>query len=600
MISNYIRTTLRKFARTRLHTLVNLSGLTLGLLCALIIFQKVRYETSFDRYHEDSDLIFRVVRSVQEDGETYHGAGLPYPFVNAFRNDFPYVPEVTLIDRNFAPPLIAVPQEDGRVDRFKEEMGVAFVEPDYLEIFSYGWIAGNPDLALTGPRSVVLSRSLADKYFGTVDVLGRTLSFSNALELTVTGVVEDPPPNTEVPFHMLISRNVGEDSDFKRESDSWGSISSAVQTYIRIGTRSDRARLEAELPGFVARYHEPEDAAVLSFHLQPLTEIHVDPRYGTFGDGDAISPDALLTLQWVGIFLLLTACINFVNLNVVLVFTRAREIAVRKVMGGSARQVIAYFMTETAFSVGLALILAFLLANPVLRMARGAVGEGFSVNPFGDPVLVLAAIIAAAVLTLVAGFYPALLQSRIEPALAIRGDSADQPRSFLSVRRGLVAFQFAISQVFIICTLVAMQQMKYIASAPLGYDTEAVVEFPVPTRNDGKIGLLQERLAGDGSILGATWSNSGATSGNSWSSSLGLRKDGELIEADAQVKLVGHDYLDVYGMELIAGRNFVESDSASGIIVNEAFISEMGYATPEDILGTLVDVWAWENQQVGS
>jgi ABC-type antimicrobial peptide transport system permease subunit len=597
MLSNYIRTSFRKFRRSKVHTIVNLVGLTMGLLCALIIFQKVRFEQSFDAFQEDGDLVFRIVREEFKNGETTHGAGFAYPAAEALRNDFPFLSEVTLVDSDNDAQLIAVPRDDGSSDRFREE-SVAFAEQGYLDMFTLQWLAGNRDEALTQPGSVVLTRSLALKYFGTEDVLGKTISYRNALDLNISGLIADPPLNTELPFSMIIARKLGGYEGAHDENDNWGSISSSVQVFVKLADPADRARLEAGLSGFISKYRDIPEGELFTLHLQPLLDMHFDPRYGTYGQSDAISEDAILTLKLVGLFLLITACINFINLNVVLVLTRAREVAVRKVMGGTARQVVGYFMTETGIAVGAALMLAFLLANPVLKMASSAIGEGLSVQPASDPVLLLASLAAAVLVTVLAGLYPAMLQSRIKPAIAIRGDGGARPGSFLTVRRGLVAFQFAISQVFIVCTLVAMNQMRFVNAAPLGYETEAVVEFDIPTQDDGKAALLQQRLANHPAIQLATWSNSGATSGSTWISNLVFHGDGEPVDYDAQMKLVGSDYVSVYGMEVIAGRDFVPTDSANGVLVNETFAAEMGYDDPVDILGSTINVWAWQDQPV--
>ncbi|NQV71521.1 ABC transporter permease [bacterium] len=596
MFSNYIRTSLRKLNRTKLHTTVNIAGLTLGLLCAIVIFQKVRFEYSFDTYHEDPDRLYRVVRNDIQDGEPDLGAGLPFPFVDAFRADFREVERLTLVDTNFeTDPLIGIHDPDGTVRRFKEERNVAFVEPDYFEMFHYEWLSGDLATALAQPQSAVISRSLAEKYFGTIDVLGRSFTFSNRYEVTITGVVEDPPANTELPFSMLLARYKGSDTNLYKENDNWGSVSSSVQAFLKIKSRDDAAEIDSEFPAFIAKYRDPDDAKDLGYRLQPLKEVHFDDRYGTLRDSDPITKGSLSTLSWVGIFLLLTACINFVNLNVVLVFRRAKEVAVRKVLGGTSGNIASYFMTETALSVVFALVLAFLLANPVLKFTSSIVGTGVTVSPFSDSILVAASLIVAIIVTLIAGLYPSAILSSIQPVRALRGTSSGQPKSFLSVRRGLVVFQFMISQVFIIGTLVAMNQMSYINSAPLGYEPDAIVEFPIPTRIEGEVDRLKEQIALNPTITGVTYSNSGATSGNTWASSGVASVEGEWVELQTQVKLIDYDYMNVYGMKLIAGRGFERSDSASGIVVNETFARRLGFDDPTDILGTLVKISSWNN-----
>ena len=594
MFSNYIRTSVRKLNRTRLHTSVNIAGLTLGLLCAIIIFQKVRFENSFDTYHEDADRLYRVVRNDVRDGEPNVGSGLQYPFIDAFRADFPEVEKLTLVDTSFGiDPLIAVRAPDGSLRRFQEEGNVAFAEPDFFEIFHYVWLAGDTKTALLQPQSAVISRTLAEKYFGTTDVLGRAFTFSNRYEITITGVVEDPPLNTEIPFTMLISRYKGTDSNLNHENENWGSVSSGVQAYLKLNSKDDAAGIESQFPAFIAKYRDPDDGRELGYRLQPLLEVHFDDRYGTFRDSDPVTKGSLATLRWVGIFLLLTACINFVNLNVVLVFRRAKEVAVRKVLGGTAGNIASYFMTETALSVVVALVLAFLLANPILNLTSSIVGDGVSVSPFSDSILFAASVIVALIVTLIAGLYPAVILASIEPVRALRGTSSGQPKSFLSIRRGLVVFQFMISQVFIIGTLVAMNQMNYINSAPLGYEPDAIVEFPIPTRIEGEADRFKDQLALSPSIAGVTYSNSGATSNSTWASSGVVSIDDEWVDIRTHVKMIDFDYTRVYGMNLIAGREFERADSASGIIVNETFAKRIGFENPADALGTLVNIWNW-------
>lgn len=589
MVSNYVKASLRKFRRTKTHTLINVFGLTLGLLCALIIFQKVRFELSFDAYHPDADRIHRVVRSDDQFGEMSYDEGIPYPFVEAFRVDFPEVEHVTIVDRNSMASVLAATRENGEVVRFKEEYGVAFVDQDFFDIFPYEWRYGDPATALTAPRTVVLSESLARKYFGTDNPVGQLLTYDNAFDLTVTGVVRDAPRNTVLPLNMLISFNLGEEHG--RGNDSWGSTSSAVQCYMTLPAGLSRTQINSRLRDFLARHRNEEVTQHLRFFLQPLSEVHFDTRFNTIGAQTIISRETIWALSLIGVFLLITACINFVNLNVVLVFKRAREVAVRKVLGGTPGQIMAYFMTETALITVAALALALLLANPVMRLTASFIGEGFSANPFTDPMLAGAALLAALALSVLSGLYPAFLMGRLHPSVAMRNTIGQKPGAFLTLRRGLVVFQFAITQVLIICTLAAMYQMHYLYTRPLGYDTEAIVEFSLPERNETTLRTLKNELLQTAAIQHVTYSNSGASSGNIWGSNFYYVKDDERLENETQVKLVDTDYIETYQMNLVAGAPFIPTDSVTGFVVNEAFVDLMGYAMPEEALGTPVDVW---------
>ncbi|MEL6446020.1 MAG: FtsX-like permease family protein [Bacteroidota bacterium] len=597
MLSHYLKTSLRAFRRTKTHTLVNLLGLTLGLLCATLIFQKLRYEASFDQHHPNAEQTFRVVHESTEFGNTSHQRGIAYPFAATFREEMPEADLVVLIDRNFGRPVIAVEQEDGEVARFRERGTVAIVEPGFFELFDYDWLAGDRATALDGPYTIVLSETLTAKYFGDdavpTDVIGRVVTFDNDFELTVTGVVTDPIETNSLPMHALVSANLGE--EHTRINDNWGSVSSGVQTYVRLPEGVDPETVNAKLVDFVGRHYDEDDSGELTYFLQPLTAMHFDDRFGS-ENGGITTPGEMYTLGLIGLLLLLTACINFVNLNTTLVFRRAKEVGVRKALGGTPREIRGYFMTETALLTAIALVVALLLANPVRLLISDFFGESFAVNPFTDPLLLAFVLGAGLLLTLASGLYPAWLMSRLRASEVVKGQ-VSAPGGFLSVRRGLVVVQFAISQVLIIGTLAAVYQTQYLRSAPLGYDTSAVVEFEIPD-NTVDLATLATRLEAHSAIDEVTFSNSGATSGSTWAGNFHYEKDTTRIENNAQIKLVEEDYLRTYRMPLVAGRDFVRGDSSS-FIINEALAELMGYENPADALDTPIDMWNWEGVVTG-
>lgn len=603
MIANYVKTSLRKFRRTKTHTFINVAGLTLGFLCAAIIFQKVRYELSFNQHYPDKELIYRIVHEDNEFGETDYHRGIQYPFAEAFRNDFPDVEHVTLVDRNFAQPVISILDPNDQIKRFKEEEPVGFVDADYFAIFNPTWVYGNPETAFAQPFSAVLSESLALKYFGQTNAVGQTLRFNNAFDLTVTGIIQDPPHTTTMPLKMLMSHALGEEHN--RINDNWGSVSSSVQNYVKLAPNASRSNIDRRLHDFLAKYRSEDVAARTRYFLQPLTDIHFDTRFGSDGSGGPVAKETLWILSLIGVFLLLTACINFVNLNTVLVFKRAREVGVRKVLGGTPGQIMAYFMTETALATLIALVLALILAPPVVEVTRSFLGENFAVNALDDPVLLLFALGAAVILSILSGLYPAYLLSRVQPSEAMRSTSGQKPGAFLSLRRSLVVLQFAISQVLIITTVAAVLQMRYLADVPLGYNTEAVVEFAIPERNGDTIRTLENEMVRSSEIQHVTFSNSGATSSNTWGSNFYYYLGEERLENNTQVKLVDTDYVDTYQMTLLAGENFdpnrtySSSDSTTSYIVNEALVRIMGLSDPSEAVGIRLETWGIDGVIIG-
>jgi len=597
MIVNYVKTSLRKFRRTKTHTLINVVGLTLGFLCALIIFQKVRYELSFDQHHTDVERIYRIVHEDNEFGETDYHRGIQYPFAEAFRNDFPEVPHVALIDRNFSAPVITIRDGNDQIKRFKEEESIAFVDTNYFAIFLIDWVYGNPETAFAQPFSAVLSETLAQKYFGQTNAIGQTLSFNNAFELTVTGIIQDPPPNTALPLKMLMSHNLGEEHN--RITDNWGSVSSSVQNYIKLAPGTSPSNIDRRLHDFLAKYRSEDVASRTRYFLQPLSEMHFDTRFGSDGTSGNVGKETLWILSLVGLFLLLTACINFVNLNTVLVFKRAREVGVRKVLGGTPGQIMAYFMTETALATLIALILGLILAPPIVELTRSFLGENFTVNALEDPILLIFALLAAIVLSALSGLYPAYLLSRVRPTEAMRSATGQKPGAYLSLRRTLVVLQFAISQALIITTFAAVFQMRYLADVPLGYNTEAVVEFAIPVREDATLRTLENELLRSADIQSVTFSNSGATSNSTWGSNFYYYLGEERLENNTQVKLVDTDYIDTYQMTLLAGENFIPSDSTTTYIVNEALVRIMGLTEASEAVGIRIETWGIEGVIVG-
>ncbi|MEM9666469.1 MAG: FtsX-like permease family protein [Bacteroidota bacterium] len=598
MLSHYVKTSVRALSRSKTHTVINLLGLTLGLLCATLLFQKLRYETSFDTHHPAPERTFRVVHEDTEHGQSDFNRGTPYPLAAAFREAFPEADRVVIVDRNFGALVIAVERPEGRIDRFSEAATFALAQPGFFDLFGYEWLAGDRETALDGPFTVVLSASHVAKYFGAdttpADALGRVISFNNMADLTVSGVVADPRPTSSMPMHGIASLNLGE--SLNRIGDNWGSVASGVQTFVRLREDASVADVEARLPAFVAQHWDEERATILHYGLQPLTTLHSDPRYGN-DNGYTTTQSDVWTLAAIGMLLLLTACINFVNLNTALVFRRAKEVGVRKALGGTPRQIVVYFMTETALITAVALVLALLLANPVRGLIEPFFGESSPVNPFTDPVLTAVALGAGALLTLLSGFYPAWLMSRLRASEVVKGQIR-APGGFLNVRRGLVVTQFAISQILVIGTLAALYQTQYLRTAPLGYETSAVVEFDIPERENVDLAAFIARLEAYDGIEHATVSNSGATSNSTWGTNFEYEKEGQLLENDTQVKLVEEDYLETYRMRLLAGRDFVPGDSA-GVLVNEAMIRLMGYDDPADAVGTPIDFWNWDGVVTG-
>ena len=355
MFRNYLFIALRSVRKSKGHALVNVTGLALGITCSIVIFLIVRFEMSYNNFHDDGNRIFRVVTTFTNSETPGYSAGMTYPLPDALRQDFPDLEYVSIVDGNLYNPVIAVDAKDGEVRRFKEG-NVAFVDPDYLKIFKHHWVEGN-DNALEKEKTVVISKSLARKYFGNESALNKVLNFNNQFDVVVTGVVQDPPLNSDFPFHMILSIRLGKD---KRGWEEWSAMSSSINCIVKLKKSTSKESFESKLTGWHLKYftgEREEEGRSRKYSLQPLSEVHTDSRFSNFGRR-TVSKVTLLSLSSIGLLLLLTACINFINLNTVLIVKRSKEAGVRKTLGSGTKQLIWQFMGETFFISLLALLLS--------------------------------------------------------------------------------------------------------------------------------------------------------------------------------------------------------------------------------------------------
>ncbi|MBA4053741.1 MAG: hypothetical protein C0490_03430, partial [Marivirga sp.] len=410
------------------------------------MFLIVRFEISYDQYHAAGDRIYRIVTEFTRTEQPGYSAGMTYPLPVALKQDFPDLENVVTIDANMSKPVLSVTRDDGTVDKFKESF-VTFVDPDYFKIFQYDWISGNSD-ALNREKTVVLAESVAKKYFGNETAMNRIITFNNEFEVTVSGVVKDPPLNTDLPFRIILSSKLGAN---KRGWDDWGSMSTSINCYVKLSEGTSKSDFDAKLKGWHLKYftgRNEEDGKFRNCFVQPLNEIHFDTRFGNY-NGRVVSYSTLITLSLIGILLLLTACINFINLNTVLIIDRAKEAGIRKVMGSSRSQLVWQFLGETFTITGLSMIISGGLVELALINLAPILGYRLSFEPFSNPVTLMFLVTLPLLVTLLAGLYPAINLSRFQPVKALKAKISGNPGQGLTLRRGLIAFQLIISQVLV-------------------------------------------------------------------------------------------------------------------------------------------------------
>lgn len=584
MLRNYFITAFRNLYRNKANTTINVLGLTLGITCSLVLFMVIRFELSFNTHHPDADRIYRIISEVQTDEGIIHTASMQFPIATAFSTAYPDVP-VTLVHNNIPSRSFYV-EKDGERTRFQESSDhMALVHQDYLEIFQPEWLAGNREEALVNINSIVLTRKMAEKFFGTIDVVGKTLGYASQEDLLVTGVIEDYPQTTDFPIDILISIETnGQYRD--NQTDGWGGNYSKVNAFIKLPEGMDQAAMEARLEGFDETYSGRE----LKRQLQPLSDLHYNGELGNYSDR-TMSTANLLAIGLIGLLLLVAACINFVNLNTALAVRRSKEVGIRKVLGGSRKQLLLQFMGETLLVTLIALVISFGATELAIQQLKTNLDYDLQFRLFQDAEAAVFLVTVFACSALLSGLYPALVLASFKPIGALR-NRMDGPKRGFSLRKVLVTTQLVISQALILCTLVVIQQMDYFYNAPLGLNPESVLELSLPGGDRAGHAVFKNRALAIPGIEAVTLSNSGAISSSSWVGPYELTLKGEQItRSNTPVKFIDKDFLDTYGVNLLAGENIRETDSVYQFLVNEKLIEELGITDPYEIIGEPMEFW---------
>ncbi|NBB19901.1 FtsX-like permease family protein [Runella sp. CRIBMP] len=588
MLKNYVTTALRALKRDWNYSLINIAGLTFALACCLMLFLAIRYELSYDRHNANADRTYRLITYNKTSEGDGRNTGIPLPALAALRNDFPEMKHQVTMVYDLYGALVRV--NDQKANKFQEEGSViAFIEPEYFQLFDYQWKAGNEKAALKNPNTVVLTERIAKKYFGDVDPMGKSIKIENKMDFVVTGIVKDPPATTSLPFEVLLSfaslKQYGANGDW----DSWGSTYSGAQIYLALPEKVAAAQMQQRLVPFVNKYLEPDDAKEIQYELQPLTDLHFDTRTENSA-GRTVSKQMIWAMALIGLFILITACVNFINLATAQALRRAKEVGVRKVLGSSRFQLVRQFLSETGLMTGFAIVLAFLVAYLSMSHVAELLDIKAAALVLFDPIVVGFVLLLALVTTVLAGFYPALVLSGYQPILALKGKMRMTGGNQLSLRRGLIIFQFAISQMLVIGTIIAYNQMTHLRSADLGYNKEAVLTINVPEHKLGQLETLRAQLAALPNVKSLSYGISVPSSDGNWWSSFRFENAEKPADFSIVMRMADTSYINTYGLHLIAGRMYLPADTIREIIVNESFVKKMGFQNPNEIIGKYLTI----------
>ena len=574
MLKNYLKIAVRNVTRSASYAVINVSGLALGITCALLIFSLVTYHLSFDNFHHDPERIFRFVTEQHRDQVTY-AAAVPPAFGKTFDNDYTYG---ELVARLFTTRDVLVSFHQGNdLRKFTER--VSFADPEFFLIFNFPLVSGDPGRLLAEPHTAIITERMAKKYFGDESPLDKIVKLDNRLEFKITGVLKNLPHNTDFRSEIYFSyATIGQYSEWYGRDDAWGGITTEIETFARLHEGITPGEVEAVLPAYVKKYRA-ESKNVHHYKLQPLDDIHFNESYG-----GVIGKEMLVVLSVIGFFLIFTACLNFINLATAQAVTRSKEVGVRKTLGSLRSQLFWQFATETGLIVVLSTVVALAFAYSVLPYVNELFNTRVQFDLFSDVRLLLFTPALMLIVTFLSCSYPGLILSGFKPVVALKGKLAETTSGNFSLRRALITVQFTISQVMLIGLIVVIYQMKYFNDTDMGFSRKAIVMIPTGS-NDQKMNLLKEKLARIPNVESVTACFASPSSQSRWSTSLTYDNKTEAEVFSVSFRGGDENFISTFGIDLIAGRNLTPSDTVREFLVNETMVRKLNLSSPEDILG---------------
>jgi putative ABC transport system permease protein len=585
MFRSYVVTSIRYIFRQKGFSLINILGLAIGLACALLILLWVQDELSYDRFHEEAGRLYRVEENQYYSGEVYHVTVTPYPSGPVWKDEIPEIEEAC----RYQWPA-------GMLFTYGEkafyEGGCVAVDSTFFDLFTYDFLLGDQSSALTEPYSAVLTEETAEKYFGEENPIGKSLRVNNQYEFTITAVLKSIPKNSINRFDILIP------FDFLKETgqfnDHWGSNS--IRTFIKLYPNTVIDSVNSKLTA-VVRQHED---TITDFMAAPFTRIHLHEYFGYGHDPGAIV--FVYIFSAIAIFVLLIACINFMNLSTARSANRAREIGLRKVSGASRRAVIIQFFGESVLLAFISLFFALIIVASILEVFNKVSGKELDFNSLMSVQFIAAMIAVTLVAGLISGIYPALYLSAFRPIKVLKGDLSTGMKSGW-FRKVLVVIQFSLSVFLIIGTVIIYRQLNYMKSKDLGYDKENLFYFQMRGEIKGKYQTIREEFLRDPRVLNVSAANHqphiiGSNSGGGdWDG-----KDPDLSVLIG-TNIVDYDFIETMKIELKDGRSFsknfpadLATDTTANFMINEVLEKIMD---KENAVGERFRFWGMEGRIIG-
>ena len=601
MIKNYFKTAWRNMLRNKTSSFINVSGLSIGVACVLMIVIYIQNELSYDKFHKDADRIFQVVLNGNMSGQEFWGGNTAPPVGAALTNN---IPEIESYTRFYEPNDIVVRYEENGRSAFFTEKNILAVDSNFLQLFGFKMLEGDPSTALMKPGSLVITESIAKKYFGHDpdsyrEAIGKTLSMREDKQpFTVTAVLKDVPPSSSIQFDFLTP--IADFPVVKRFSWSW--VWRLMVCYVKLkpNVPTDKAgiqKIESKFPAVVRvqaangfrRIGKPFDEFIKSggkwdFHLLPLTDVHLR-------SGDISMPwlSHISNIKYIyifgsiALFIILLACVNFMNLSTARAATRLKEVGIRRVSGSTKAQLIKQFLSEAFLYSLISSVIAVLLVLSLLKGFSLIIEEPMNFQTAFTPTVWISLIGLTILIGLLAGSYPAFYLTSFKPVLVLKGKNLfSTGKKTLFLRNGLVVFQFFISTLMIIGTIVVLKQLHFFRNTDLGFNKESVVVISSSNRLASGEETFRQSIKQMPGVLNASISTS-IPSGDAFGDSYQPEDEGSKKSAEIGLNsfMVDEAFIPTLNIKVVKGRNFSKefNDSAS-VILNEEAVQQIGWKDP--------------------
>lgn len=602
MIKNYFKTAFRSLTRNRNYTIINIAGLAVGVAVCLMIFIIIQFQTSFDDFHRNRDRVYRVLTEYHHEDAagTAFGKDVPFPLPAGLKSSFPQIEQVAPIFASQNDQLLIPDSKGATVKSFKEQRGVFFTAPAFFKMFDFPLLAGSY-ASLEEPNNVLLTKEIAEKYFGDWKAaIGKTINleaggyiFEHGTEvLKVSGILATIPANTDFQLKLVVAFGTGFTGSLMANSTDWEDRTNTdFGCYVLLPQNISAENFNQQLNTYSKKVQSPENSD--SHIVQPLTEVHYDTETGNYSK-KTISHQLLNVLWLIAAFILLIACVNFINLSTAQAVNRAKEVGVRKVLGSNKAQLQFQFIIETFLIVTGAVMLAAIITILAMPYVNKLLELSLSFNILNNPAIIVFLLAVTIVVTALAGFYPSIVLSGFNPVNALKSKLTANNSTGVSLRRGLVVFQFIIAQALIIGTFIIIQQMNYFMNQPLGFDKNAIVNVPfrVDSLRISRLDYLKQQLLSVNGVQAVSFSsNTPVEDANDiWTT---FKFNHAIKEADfkAILKFADNGYVPAYKLPLVAGRNLQVSGYTREFLVNESMMKSLGFNNPNEILNKEISIW---------